>query len=87
MFDSAGNAALPLRLPLIRGGARKVRWAIAGRGKRGGTRTIYYYHNQQIPLFLLDVYAKNERANFTEADKRTLKRVLAEIVKQYAIRS
>ncbi len=24
------------------GGARKARWAIAGKGKRGGSRTIYY---------------------------------------------
>jgi mRNA-degrading endonuclease RelE of RelBE toxin-antitoxin system len=25
------------------GGVRKIRWALAGRGKRGGARVIYYY--------------------------------------------
>jgi hypothetical protein len=28
------------------GGIRKIRWALAGRGKRGGARVIYYYHNR-----------------------------------------
>jgi len=69
------------------GGARKVRWSIQGRGKRGGARTIYYYHSDTIPLFLLDIYAKNQKANLSEADKRVLKRVLAEIARQYTKRS
>lgn len=69
---------------LIRGtgGARKLRWAIAGKGKRGGARTIYYYHNESIPLFILDIYAKNEKSDLSEADKRSLKRVLAQIASQ-----
>jgi hypothetical protein len=69
------------------GGARKVRWAIAGKGKRGGARTIYYYHNDSVPLFLLDIYAKNERANLSEADKRSLKRLLPILVSRYRKRS
>jgi hypothetical protein len=40
------------------GGARRLRWAVPGQGKRGGARTIYFYHNQEIPLFLLDIYRK-----------------------------
>ena len=35
------------------GGVKKVRWALAGRGKRGGARVIYYYHSERLPLFLL----------------------------------
>jgi hypothetical protein len=71
---------------LIRGtgGARKLLWAVAGRGKRGGARAIYYYHNASIPLFVLDIYAKNERSALSEADKRSLKRVLAQIPFEYA---
>lgn len=66
------------------GGARKVRWAISGKGKRGGARTVYYYHNQSIPLFVLDIHAKNERSDLSESDKRSLKRLLAQIPSQYA---
>ena len=69
------------------GGVRKIRWAISGRGKRGGARVIYYYHNLSIPLFALDIYAKNEKANLTEADKRSLRRLLPILVSQYKKRS
>ena len=48
---------------------------------------IYYYYNQSIPLFLLDVYAKNEKADLSEADKRSLKRLLPTLVSQYMKRS
>lgn len=65
------------------GGARKIRWASSGKGKRGGARTIYYYHNESIPLFVLDIYAKNEKSDLSEADKRSLKRLLAQIPLQY----
>lgn len=58
------------------GGVRKIRWATRGHGKRSGARVIYYYYNQSIPLFLLDIFAKNEKANLSEADKRSLKRLL-----------
>jgi len=43
------------------GGVRKIRWALAGRGKRGGTRVIYCYHNERLPLFLLTAYGKTRR--------------------------
>jgi hypothetical protein len=69
------------------GGARKIRWAIPGKGKRGGARTIYYYHSESIPLFILDIYAKNRKSDLSEADKRSLKRVLSQIPSQYAKRS
>jgi putative transcriptional regulator len=45
-----------------------------GAGKRGSAGTIYYYHSEAMPLFLLDIYAKNEKANLSEADKRALER-------------
>ncbi len=35
------------------GGIRKVRWGKAGTGKRGGVRVVYFYHNANIPLYLL----------------------------------
>lgn len=42
-------------------GARKVRWAMPGRGKRGGARVIYFNLSAQEIVLLVAVYAKNER--------------------------
>lgn len=69
------------------GGVRKIHWSASGRGKRGGARVIYYYYDQSIPLFALDIYAKNEKANLSEADKRSLKRLLPILVETYLKRS
>jgi hypothetical protein len=41
------------------GGVRKLRWTVAGRGKRGGIRVIYYLRSQQGQIWMLTVYAKN----------------------------
>ena len=54
------------------GGVRKLRWARAGRGKSGGVRVVYYFHSEAIPLYLLTVFAKNERANLTKAERNDL---------------
>ncbi len=65
------------------GGVRKIRWGTQGQGKRGGARVIYYYYNESIPLFALDIYAKNQRTDLSDADKRSLKRLLPILVSQY----
>jgi hypothetical protein len=39
------------------GGVRKLRWGLEGRGKRGGARIIYFYHNGDMPVFALTAYA------------------------------
>jgi mRNA-degrading endonuclease RelE of RelBE toxin-antitoxin system len=65
------------------GGVRKVRWALAGRGKRGGARVIYYYHNERLPLFLLAAYGKNEKANLTMAERNAMQRLIPALVAGY----
>ena len=65
------------------GGVRKVRWAIRGGGKRGGVRVIYYFHSQSFPLFLLTVYAKNQKGNLTKAERNELKKLVPILVKTY----
>ncbi len=55
------------------GGIRKLRWADSGRGKRGGARIIYYFANRAGRIFLLDIYAKNEKKNLTADDIKDLK--------------
>jgi len=54
------------------GGVRKLRWARGSRGKSGGVRVIYYFHSDRIPLYLLTMFAKNERANLNKAERNEL---------------
>jgi hypothetical protein len=67
------------------GGIRKLRWGLEGRGKRGGARVIYFYHDDAMPLFALTAYAKNERADLSQQDRndfRQLTALLAEIFRR-----
>jgi hypothetical protein len=52
------------------GGVRKVRFAAQGRGKSGGVRAIYYYYDEENPLYAIFLYGKNEQANLTPEQKR-----------------
>lgn len=76
----------PLEGELITGtgGARKIRWtADSNQGKRGGSRIIYYYHNQNMPIFLFTAYGKNQKENISENEKNLLKTIIKSIVKVY----
>jgi hypothetical protein len=63
------------------GGLRKVRIARDGGGKSGGYRTIYVFGGRHMPLFLLTVFAKNEKDNLSKAELaaavETSKRLIA----------
>lgn len=59
------------------GGVRKVRWARAGKGKRGGARIVYFYNDAERPLYLLMVYAKARQENLTADEKRTVRNLAA----------
>jgi mRNA-degrading endonuclease RelE of RelBE toxin-antitoxin system len=58
------------------GGLRKVRWAIKGRGKRGGVRVIYYWAVPSDQLLLLLIYSKSERDDLTPDQLKTLKKIV-----------
>lgn len=66
------------------GGVRKLRWSVQGRGKRGGVRVIYYFHSEVLPIFLLTVYAKNQKSNLTKAERHEFKKLLPVLVECYA---
>jgi len=61
------------------GGLRKLRWAANGKGRRGGSRVIYYFHNLDVPFFLMAIFAMNVQANLSPKQKRTLNRQLTAI--------
>lgn len=54
------------------GGVRKLRWSRGGQGKSGGVRVIYYYHDARMPLYLLTLFAKGDKANLTKAERNEL---------------
>ena len=66
------------------GGLRKLRWARGGRGKSGGVRVIYYFHNQEIPLYLLTLFGKNEKTNVSKEEKIILSRMVKDLVKHWS---
>jgi hypothetical protein len=68
------------------GGIRKLRWGLEGRGKRGGARVIYFFHNLEMPLFLLTAYAKNEREDLSHADYVSFQQLTKALVNSYRIR-
>jgi len=65
------------------GGVRKLRWAVPGRGKRGGARVIYYFHSEQLPVFLLAAYGKNEKANLSKAERNAMAELIPILVEGY----
>ena len=65
------------------GGIRKLRWSVSGRGKRGGARVIYFFHDAGMPVFLLTAYAKNERTDLTPEDRRRFSQLVASIKEAY----
>jgi mRNA-degrading endonuclease RelE of RelBE toxin-antitoxin system len=60
------------------GGLRKLRWATKGKGKRGGSRVIYYWAVSQEQILLLLIYSKSEQEDLTRDQLKTLKRVVEE---------
>jgi hypothetical protein len=65
------------------GGVRKLRMGLHGRGKSGGARVIYYYHNETIPIFLLSLFPKNIKGNLSQAEKNEMRRVVPVLVQRY----
>lgn len=62
------------------GGIRKLRWSRQGGEKSGGIRVIYYFHNEFMPLYLLAVFGKNEKANLAVEEKQLLAKSVKQLV-------
>ncbi|NOQ35980.1 MAG: addiction module toxin RelE [Methylococcaceae bacterium] len=65
------------------GGIRKFRWTSGNKGKSGGVRVIYYFHSKALPLFLLTVFGKNEKANLSKSERNELARFVNLLTKNY----
>ncbi len=65
------------------GGARKIRFAGRGKGKSGGYRVITFFGGDDIPIFLLNVFAKGDRVDLTQAQRNDLRTVLEKLADAY----
>ncbi len=65
------------------GGIRKLRWSAQGSGKSGGVRVIYYHHSESMPLFLLTLFGKGEKANLTKSERNDLTKFTSLLIKNY----
>ena len=65
------------------GGFRKLRVPRAGMGKSGGARVVYIWRDDRFPVFLITIFAKNEKANLSQAERNALKKRSDEIFESY----
>lgn len=65
------------------GGARKVRFASRGKGKSGGYRVITFYSGEDVPVFLLNVFAKGDRVDISQGERSELRKELAGLAADY----
>lgn len=57
-------------------GLRKIRMGASGRGKRGGARVIYYYFDSEGSIFLLYIFAKNEKSDLNAEEVAVLRKLV-----------
>jgi mRNA-degrading endonuclease RelE of RelBE toxin-antitoxin system len=65
------------------GGVRKLRWGRQSTGKSGGVSVIYYVHSELMPLYLLTIFGKNERANLSLAERNELSQLVGLLIQQW----
>jgi hypothetical protein len=65
------------------GGCRKVRIRGRGKGKSGGYRTITFFTGETLPVFLITVFSKGERANLSEGERNKLGNLTKAIAEEY----
>jgi len=58
------------------GGCRKVRWSIAGSGKRGGVRVIYFTKLANGEIWLLVIYKKAVKEKIPAHILKSIREVL-----------
>ena len=65
------------------GGVRKLRWRRGGQRKSGGVRISYYFHDEGMPLYLLTLFAKGDRANLTKGERNELAELVGILIEAW----
>ena len=79
----AAIAANPEAGVALGGGMRKVRIPREGGGKSGGFRAIYVFGGTHMPIFLITVFAKNEKSNLSKAERAVAVDLSKRIIASY----
>ena len=58
------------------GGVRKMRYAVAGGGKSGGARIIYYYRGAKGRVYLITAYGKSRKEDLSKTECHAIKRLV-----------
>lgn len=64
-------------------GCRKLRVSGRGKGKSGGYRTVTFFGGDALPVFLITVFSKGERANLTKSEQNALATMADQIIETY----
>lgn len=65
------------------GGCRKIRIAGRGKGKSGGYRVVFAFGGNDIPVFLIAVFSKDEKDNLSKAERNELAKLTEVLFKAY----
>ncbi|MBM3565581.1 MAG: addiction module toxin RelE [Alphaproteobacteria bacterium] len=65
------------------GGLRKIRWAAKGKGKSGGVRVIHFFGGEDLPIFLINGFAKSEMENIGPEARNMYRKLMPLLVRTY----
>lgn len=81
-FHPEGGDVMPCT-----GGVRKARWPFRDKGKSKGLRVIYYFHDLNMPLYILAVYSKGEILRPTKREEKDMRQLVKTLVRINAERT
>jgi len=63
-------------------GLRKLRWKLPDSGKSSGIRVAYIDVVVSDKIYILDLFPKNEKDNYTDSERKILKQLVGELKKE-----
>lgn len=64
------------------GGLRKVRWARTGGGKSGGFRAIYFFYDEDAPIYAVLAYGKGTQDDLSPAQRKAAAKFVRDLKAQ-----
>jgi hypothetical protein len=81
-FNPEGGEVLPGT-----GGVRKTRWRYKENGRSRRIRILYYFHDLNMPLYVLAAYGRGEVLRLTKREEQEMRRLVNTLVKENAERN